>query len=87
MNGFLFEEGRDTDVGISLWFGKFATDVLEFSDKAYILLPDFDATKRFGPCFWQSRDDITLPQEGDRCSVMFDNRQQPWVIAWWPFNN
>src|SRR4029077_17147398 len=26
-----------------------------------------------------------LPGRGDRCLVVFDNRKQPWVVAWWPY--
>lgn len=30
---------------------------------------------------------VIFPQRGNRCLVQFDNRKQPWIIAWWPFNN
>jgi hypothetical protein len=67
------------------WFGVFSENVVAFTDLARVILPDYDTTLVWGGCRWQSRDDTSLPQKGDECIVMFDNRNQIWVIAWWPF--
>lgn len=41
---------------------------------------------QWGPCKWMPRgDSVTLPQRGDKCLVMFDDDNTPWILAWWPF--
>ena len=75
----------DPEEQAPLWFGTFAKDVMDFTDLAPIIIPDFDTHLQWGPARWQTRDATTLPQKGDLCLVVFDNRRQPWVIAWWPF--
>jgi hypothetical protein len=69
----------------TLWYGTIANDATDFTDLVDVVLPDFDEKLQWRDCFWQSRDATTLPQRGDKCLVMFDNRNQPWVVAWWPF--
>lgn len=67
------------------WYGKIAKAPTDITDTLEIVLPDFDEQLRWGPCRWQSRDDVSLPKRGDSCLVLFDNRNKPWVVAWWPF--
>jgi len=69
----------------SVWFGTFSAAVVDIADLASVILPDFDTQLTWGGCRWQSRDATSLPAKGDECIVMFDNRNQPWVVAWWPF--
>lgn len=68
------------------WYGTFAAAVTDIANMAYVILPDYDENIIWGPCRWQSRDEISLPAKGDECLVEFDNRNQPWVVAWWPFS-
>lgn len=84
---YLFEEGKPVDQEISLWYGTIAENVTDFDVKAFVILPDFDPDKQIGPCFWQARNNIDLPLRGNRCIVIFDNRQQLWILAWWPFSS
>lgn len=63
------------------------TDPGDLSNRVYVILPDFDPSFKWGPCRWQSRDNLTRPQSGEECLVLFDNRGDPWVVAWWPFVN
>lgn len=86
MGGYMHEAGKPLDQPVDVWFGQIAEDATDFNDKVMVVLPDFLEDRQLGPCFWQSRNDVDLPQRGHRCIVMFDNRQQPWVIAWWPFD-
>lgn len=65
--------------------GVIAVDAANLSDPLPVILPDFDADITWGPCRWQSRDAATLPNKGDTCLVIFDNRREPWIVAWWPF--
>ena len=68
------------------WFGYVAKNVPSLTTAMYVILPSFDDTAQVGPCRWQSRDDVSLPTKGDEVLVVFDERRQPWVVAWWPFN-
>jgi hypothetical protein len=69
-----------------LWYGTFAYDVDDFLERAYVILPDFNENQAVGPCRWQARDSTSLPDKGDDCLVMYDNRGQLWVVAWWPYD-
>jgi hypothetical protein len=68
------------------WLGLIARDVIQYGAKCYVLIPSFDEEHQFGPCRWMSRDDVNKPAKGDRCLVVFDEHRNPWVIAWWPFD-
>ena len=52
-----------------------------------VTLPGFpDPKLQFGPCRWQARDAVTLPERGNPALVCFDENDVPWVIAWSPFS-
>jgi hypothetical protein len=72
-------------LGSTAHYGTIAEAATDVTDPVSVILPDFDEELRWGPCFWQSRDAVSLPARGDRCLVMFDNRRTPWIVAWWPF--
>lgn len=76
--------GRESLSGIA-WYAIVATNATDLSDSLEVTIPAFDRNLRFGPCRWQSRDAVTLPARGDEALVIFDDRKQPWIIAWWPF--
>lgn len=78
----LFAEYEDQ---APVWFGIIAQDCTDFANEVPVIIPDFDVTLQWGPCKWQSRNDITLPQKGDQCLIVFDNRREPWIVVWWPF--
>lgn len=71
--------------GRHVHLGHVARDATDMSARIWVVLPDFDSNQQWGPCRWQSRDDTTLPSEGDPCLVILDNRNEPWVVAWWPY--
>jgi len=75
----------DPPEGRNIWFGVFAAAASDLSDMLPVIIPEFDTHLQWGPCMWQSRDDVSLPAKGDPCLVIFDNRRNPWVVAWWPF--
>lgn len=66
-------------------YGTVAKTAADFTTLVPVILPEFDPHLEWGPCFWQSRDATSLPAKGDPCLVVFDNRRQPWIVAWWPF--
>lgn len=71
-----------------VWRGLIAANVADLTSKAYVTIPDMDPDGpgiRIGPCRWQSRDAVSLPVRGDECLVIFDNDNEPWVVAWWPY--
>ena len=63
-----------------------ADDVGALDELARIIIPAFDEQLVFEGCRWQSRDNSTLPNRGDWCLAVFDETDQPWVVAWWPFS-
>lgn len=75
---------RETLSGTA-WYATIATNAIDLSSSVDVTIPAFDKNLRFGPCRWQSRDATSLPARGDECLVIFDDRKQPWVVAWWPF--
>lgn len=77
---------RGAPQGREVWYGIINTTVTEFDQRVRVIIPEFDEHLWWGPCRWQSRDATTFPQKGDECLVIFDNRREPWIIAWWPFN-
>jgi hypothetical protein len=72
-------------LGQQVWQGKIATAPTDFAQRVQVIIPDFDAELRWGPCRWQARDEVSFPVVGDSCLVIFDNDREPWVVAWWPF--
>ena len=71
--------------GRLLWYGTVAKTCTDITQAIPVIIPEFDPMLEWGPCLWQSRDATSLPAKGDRCLVAFDNRRNPWVVAWWPF--
>jgi hypothetical protein len=67
-----------------VWFGYFIDAPADMASPASIIVPDYDPSIHWSNCRWQARDSFTLPQPGDECLVKFDNRNQPWIVAWWP---
>jgi hypothetical protein len=68
------------------WTGRFAEDVEALDERAKIIIPSLDDQLVWDSCRWQSRDNMTLPNRGDWCLALFDEDQQPHVVAWWPFS-
>lgn len=71
--------------GRQIWFARVATNPNDQNILVEVVIPDFDPHLRWGPCRWQARSDTALPARGDECLVVFDNRREPWIVAWWPF--
>jgi hypothetical protein len=81
------ERSRDAHASSGAWDGLVATDAADLSDPIYVRIPDLAGDLQIGPCRWQSRDDTSLPARNDRCLVVFaNNTGEPWVVAWWPFD-
>lgn len=76
---------RDDSVPIGPQFGLLAATATDFAELLPVTLPDFDPTLQWGPCRWQARDDHSMPRRGDRCLVIFDNRNNPVIVMWWPY--
>lgn len=68
-----------------IWSGTVATNAAGMTSTVEVLIGAFDAKHRFGPCRWMARDATALPERGDSCLVVFDEKQRPFVIAWWPY--
>lgn len=70
---------------ITAWHGVISKAPTDFSDPVMVILPDWDEHLQWGPCLWQSRDDVSLPAVGDVCLVVVNNRRMAWVVAWTPY--
>lgn len=66
------------------WRGVISNNPADLSDRLDVVVPDFDPQFKWQNCKWQSRDETSLPASGDTCLLVLDNRNQPWVIVWWP---
>jgi len=65
------------------WAGIVASNPAGFDKQIYVIIPDISRDHKWGPCNWQAKDNVTLPQVGDQALVVFDNRRAPWVTAFW----
>lgn len=68
-----------------IWQGTIAEDIVDFGDRASIIVPSFTSEIQITGCRWQSRDDLNKPNRGDACLAALDDNNEWWVIAWWPF--
>lgn len=85
MSSHLYEETADTQPTQVVWAGVIAKTLIDFADRADVIIPGLDASVVWKDCRWQSRNDIDFPQDGDSCLVLFDNNNELWVVCWWPF--
>lgn len=76
--------GDDTGLPVTA-YGIIAAPAGDFNTFVPVIIPEFDPNLQWGPCRWQSRDEISLPAKGDECLVVWDSRREPWIVAWWPF--
>lgn len=67
------------------WSGFFAANIADFATKAQIVIPSLDENLRWENCLWMARNDVDLPQRGDKCLAIFDENNQIWIPVWWPF--
>jgi hypothetical protein len=64
-----------------LWYGTVVGPLPpDLATKIWIIIPDIDSHYKWGPCRWLN---LEVPHIGDEVLVVFDNRQNPWVIAVW----
>lgn len=67
------------------WQGYVAETVTDFADPMEIIIPDLSSNTKVDGVMWQSRNNIDLPQKGDKCLAVLDNNNEWWVVSWWPF--
>jgi len=65
-----------------IWRGIIAKTPDDIEEDIPVILPEWDATLKWGPAKWVFKDDQNIPQEGDECLVVFDNNRVPWITAW-----
>ena len=87
MSNYMTDALPAADLSDGAWRAIVATSASDTDDKVEVVIPDFDRELRWGPCRWMQRDITSRPERGDLCLVLFDNRNEPWVIAWWPFGD
>jgi len=81
----LYEEAPIENTLDGAWRGTIATDAANMDDTVEVLLRSHDGKHRFGPAQWVARGH-ELPERGNQCLVVFDEKSMPYVIAWWPFD-
>jgi hypothetical protein len=77
--------GPPTNSGPVAHRGIVATDAASMDSRVMVIVPGFDEQLQIGPCRWQSRDASTKPVRGTPCLVIFDDIDEPWIAAWWPY--
>lgn len=82
LNG-LFTDDRDEAPSNLPASGQIKRAPATLDDDVWVLIPSFDEEIMVGPCAWQPRGDL-LPQVDDRCLVVFDENDEPWVVLWQP---
>jgi hypothetical protein len=95
INDLISRAGADNGqagVGANIWFGTVMPPApATLGDNLYVDIPDisFISQVKFGPCRWDKHmlpvvaGVQALPQVDDEVLVIFDNRQQPWVVGIW----
>lgn len=80
---------NETDgLGGNVWYGTvIAPAPATTNDFIFVDIPEFSflGEVKIGPCRWNTgmlKTDA-LPQLNDEVIVIFDNRQQPWVVGIW----
>jgi hypothetical protein len=53
-----------------------------FNDQLWVILPEYSLERPFGPCEWGAIHGATLPAQGARVTVVFDDQDVP-VVVWW----
>ena len=80
----IYQDTQDPDVSLGqIYQGQIARQPLNFSALMDIVIPDVHPGIVFHNVKWQARDNTSLPQAGDTILAVFDNNNEPWVIAWW----
>jgi hypothetical protein len=58
-----------------------AEDVASVQADVLVTVASFDGSRvQWGPCEWAPRTASALPERGDPCVVLFDERETPFVI-------
>jgi hypothetical protein len=84
---YLYEDRQPVEQLSSIWRGVIASSPVDFADRVSIRIPDMTDELVFPDLRWMARNSTELPAPGDSCLILFDNDREPWVIAWWPFDN
>ena len=74
-----------TDRGIvpeKVWAGTIATTATAMDDLLSVVIDGLDGHLRWTDCHWQPKDNITLPQRGDKCVVIMDDNGELWIVSW-----
>jgi len=66
--------------------GEFATPLpASQADPAFAIVYFLSDQHKIGPMPWSPADqDGHLPVAGSKCLVAYDERENPYIIAWWP---
>ena len=66
------------------WRAILASAPVEESDSVTVIIPSFSPIHTFGPIIgWRARG-ADNPAVGDHCLVVKDDRDQWWMLEWWP---
>ena len=80
----VFDALPEIEHGIEgVWSGTIATSAINGFATVMVIVPSLGGNQtRFGPCRWVIKG-IDLSARGDACLVVWDEKQKPFVIAWW----
>jgi hypothetical protein len=80
---YLRDQTQGVYVPNKIYRGTVATNAADMLDRVSVIVPGLDSEMVWEDCRWQSKDNITLPQKGDQCLVLFDDNGELWVTSWW----
>lgn len=76
--------GTQTIQATTAWRGVVSVGATDMSTKITVVVPALSNGLPISGCRWQSRDSSSKPAPGDLVLVVYDDRGEPWVTAWWP---
>lgn len=88
-----FEVGKDGHRNQKPLKGLFKEAVIAsdpaIDEEVYVIIPSFHPTRLVGPCPWTpkltSSSTYATPTKGDRALVVQSEKDDYWVVDWWPY--
>lgn len=53
-----------------------------FVDPVWVMVPEFSIDYAYGPCDWPAIHGATLPAQGAKALLLFDQNNAPTVVSW-----
>jgi hypothetical protein len=54
-------------------------------EECFVSIVNGDINYKIGPCPYPLRGAAGLPAKGNRALVITSDENEPWIVAWWPY--